>query len=467
MKIREIKQHNYFSIIIILLLFFFDISTFYISYFSSLYLLNVGSIIDYPLIIVLGILFLFYFFGRYNPSSLQSRIKEFKIISSLTLLSTFIYLIYKIGFKVITIQQSQNIIILSLLFLLFNSVFRLFIRTFQKQLLKLNIGLRNTIIIGSEKKISYFNNEIKKKKYSGYNIIASFYISDLYNEELASPNKNILPYNISEIKDIEKFIKENRIKQVIIAYKGKSNSLLNLITDLKNYDVCIKIVPDMYDVLTGYAKMHNVTGMPLIDINPNILTEMQIILKRFIDIIVSIIGITIMFIPFLIISLIIKISSSGKVIFKQDRVGIAGSEFTVHKFRTMYEDSEKNTGPIWASKNDPRVTKFGKFLRKTRLDEFPQLYDVLIGNMSIVGPRPERKHFVKKLTEKFPYYNRRLNVRPGITGWAQIMGDYDTTIDNVENKLKLDFYYIENVSIWLDLKIMILTFWIMIRSKGH
>jgi len=131
LKIREIKQHNYFSIIIILLLFFFDISTFYISYFSSLYLLNVGSIIDYPLIIVLGILFLFYFFGRYNPSSLQSRIKEFKIISSLTLLSTFIYLIYKIGLKVITIQQSQNIIILSLLFLLFNCVFRLFIITFK------------------------------------------------------------------------------------------------------------------------------------------------------------------------------------------------------------------------------------------------------------------------------------------------------------------------------------------------
>ena len=467
MKIREIKQHNFSSIVIILLLFIFDISTFYISYYYSLYLLNVGSIIDYPLIIVIGILFLFYFFGRYNPSSLQSRIKEFKIISSLTLMSTFIYLLYKIGLKVITIQQSQNIIILSLLFLLFNSICRLFIRTLQKQLLKLNIGLRNTLIIGTEKKISYFNDEIKKKKFSGYNIVACFYINNL-NEKLSiNINKNKLSYQLSDIKDIEKFITENRIREVIIAFKGKNDSLLNLITDLKNYDVCIKIVPDMYDVLTGYAKMHNVTGMPLIDINPNILTEMQIILKRFIDILVSVIGIIIMFVPFLIISLIIKISSRGNVIFKQGRVGIGGSEFTVHKFRTMYENSEENTGPVWASKNDPRITKFGKFLRKTRLDEFPQLYDVLIGNMSIVGPRPERKHFVNQLTKKFPYYNRRLNVRPGITGWAQIMGSYDTTIENVEHKLKLDFYYIENVSIWLDLKIMILTFWIMIRSKGH
>tara|TARA_Y100000739_G_C20336438_1_gene341319 strand:+ start:61 stop:462 length:402 start_codon:yes stop_codon:yes gene_type:complete len=133
----------------------------------------------------------------------------------------------------------------------------------------------------------------------------------------------------------------------------------------------------------------------------------------------------------------------------------------------MYADSEKNTGPVWAKVNDPRITKIGYFLRKTRIDEFPQLFDVLIGNMSIVGPRPEREFFVSQLKEKFPYYMRRLNVRPGVTGWAQIMGSYDTDIDSVENKLKLDFYYIENISIWLDIKIMIITIWVILSSKGQ
>tara|TARA_Y100001960_G_C14066236_1_gene536802 strand:- start:162 stop:563 length:402 start_codon:yes stop_codon:yes gene_type:complete len=133
----------------------------------------------------------------------------------------------------------------------------------------------------------------------------------------------------------------------------------------------------------------------------------------------------------------------------------------------MYDDSEKDTGPVWAKVNDPRITKIGYFLRKTRIDEFPQLFDVLIGNMSIVGPRPERQFFISQLKEKFPYYMRRLNVRPGITGWAQIMGSYDTDIDNVENKLKLDFYYIENISIWLDIKIMIITIWVILSGKGQ
>ena len=161
------------------------------------------------------------------------------------------------------------------------------------------------------------------------------------------------------------------------------------------------------------------------------------------------------------------ITSKGNVIFKQKRVGLNGVEFIVHKFRTMHSNSEDKTGPVWASKDDPRITSIGKILRKTRLDEFPQLFDVLIGNMSIVGPRPEREFFINQLKDKFPYYMRILNVRPGITGWAQIMGAYDTDIDNVEHKLKLDFYYIENISILLDLKIFFLTLFIVVKGQGQ
>jgi len=477
MKIREIKQHNSFSTTIIILLFIFDILSFYCSYYGVIGFLQVGPIINSPFIILIGIISLFYFFGRYNPSSLQSRSKEFKIIVLLTVSSTFVYLVYKLGLKIITIQQSQNIVILSLLFLLFVVISRLTIRTIQKQLLKLNIGLRNTIIIGSSNNGYQFLESISENKYLGYKVFAYFDSLDskdrkeelkkLFNRKYKS-NSQLLNCHIGSFFQIEEFIVKNKINEVIIALStDEDDLLLNIITKLKNYNVCIKIVPNIYDVLKGYAKMHNVTGMPLIDINPNILTEFQIILKRFMDIFISIFGLVLMFVPFLIIMFLIKISSTGDIIFKQKRIGLNGVEFIVHKFRTMHSDSEGKTGPVWASKNDPRVTPLGRILRKTRLDEFPQLYDVLIGNMSIVGPRPERNFFINQLKEKFPYYMRRLNVRPGITGWAQVMGDYDTTLDSVENKLKLDFYYIENISIWLDIKIIILTFWIILRGQGQ
>jgi len=471
MKIKEINQHNSFSVLIILSLILCDIFSYFFAYYFVLVLLNIPAIIDYPILIVLGILSLFRFFGRYNPSSLESRLKEFKIIISLTSISTFIYLVYKIIFKVITIQQSQNIVLLSLLFLFIVLIFRLIIRTIQKQLLKLDVGLRNTIVIGSKNNGYEFLDKINIKQYSGFKILGYFDSqTNLKVKELLDANSSFyfsscyLGY-LNEVKD---FIKSKNIKEVIIALDKKEYSaLLNLISELRNLDVCIKIVPDIYDLLTGYAQMHSVTGMPLIDINPNILTELQFLLKRLIDIFVSFFTLIITFPILIIVSILIKFSSKGGIIFKQNRVGLNGRHFIVHKFRTMYDDSEKNTGPVWAKINDPRITKIGHFLRKTRIDEFPQLFDVLIGNMSIVGPRPERDFFISQLKEKFPYYMRRLNVRPGVTGWAQIMGSYDTDIESVENKLKLDFYYIENISIWLDVKIMIITIWVILLGKGQ
>ena len=461
MKLKEIKQHNFFSIIIISILITSDLFSFYLAHYCVLYFNKTNSISDNPYLIIAVVIFIFRFFNRYNPSSIKSRPKEIKIIFNVLSIITFLYVTIKILFSNINISHLQDIILLSILFFSFLIFFRLIIRTIQKQLLHLNIGLKKAVIIAGDANSIELIDQIKSLNTFGYNIVG--YFSTVENKKLSNISRYLGDYTF-----INKFIYSNKITESIVTLNNNNNDiLLDIISNLKDLNVCIKIIPDTYDLLTGYAKMYNMTGVPLIDINPNILTEFHFFLKRLIDIILSFGGI-ILFSPlFILLAIIIKMNSKGPVLFTQPRLGLYGKEFIVHKLRTMHNDSEKDTGPIWAMKEDPRITKIGRFLRKTRLDEFPQLYDVLIGNMSIVGPRPEREFFVNKLVEKFPYYKRRLNIRPGITGWAQIIGEYDTSLDNVKHKLRLDFFYIENISIWLDIKIMILTLWVIIRKEGH
>jgi len=162
----------------------------------------------------------------------------------------------------------------------------------------------------------------------------------------------------------------------------------------------------------------------------------------------------------------IKIDSKGPVLFKQERLGQNGKPFNVLKFRSMIQDAEKYTGPVWSQKDDPRVTRMGKFVRKVRIDEIPQMFNVLKGEMSLVGPRPERAYFVEKLSQEIPYYKRRLKVRPGITGWAQIKHKYDESIED-KIKIKYDLFYIENMSLRMDFKILLRTVFVVLFGKGH
>ena len=190
-------------------------------------------------------------------------------------------------------------------------------------------------------------------------------------------------------------------------------------------------------------------------------------IKRFMDLVLSVL-LFVTGLPFYIIfGLLIKLDSKGPVLFKQIRAGLQNSSFLLYKFRSMGFHAEADTGPIWTAQNDPRITKVGQFLRRFRFDEFPQLLNVLKGEMSLVGPRPERPFFVEKLKQEYPFYMRRLKVRPGITGWAQIKHPYDEQLEDVREKLRYDFYYIENVSLWLDLKIIISTVRVMLSGKGR
>jgi exopolysaccharide biosynthesis polyprenyl glycosylphosphotransferase len=200
---------------------------------------------------------------------------------------------------------------------------------------------------------------------------------------------------------------------------------------------------------------------------PELMPEWEKKLKRILDILVSFTILVIALPISLISAMAIKLDSKGPVFFAQKRSGVNGSTFSMVKFRSMFKDAEKHTGPVWSQKNDPRVTRVGKVLRRLRLDEIPQMYNVLKGEMSLVGPRPERPFFVEKLSEEIPYYKRRLKVRPGITGWAQVKHKYDENIEDVKVKLRYDLFYIENMSIRMDFKILMRTMYVVLFGKGH
>ncbi|SVC99023.1 uncharacterized protein METZ01_LOCUS351877 [marine metagenome] len=270
------------------------------------------------------------------------------------------------------------------------------------------------------------------------------------------------------MNQIDSYIQNYNIHEMIIALDDhEHNNLLNIIGRFGMLNVCIKIIPDMYEAISGQVRIDILNGITLMDINPDIMTEFQSIMKRVIDMILSFIILTLLFPLILILMIIISLNSPGGIFYKQVRLGKNSVRFNLYKFRTMYVNSEDTTGPIWAEKNDPRITSAGKVLRKFHLDEIPQLYNVFMGKMSIVGPRPERPHIINNLIEEIPYYIHRMKVKPGITGWAQIRGTYDANLQDVYVKLKNDFYYIENISLFLDFKIILLTVWTIIKAKGH
>ncbi len=189
--------------------------------------------------------------------------------------------------------------------------------------------------------------------------------------------------------------------------------------------------------------------------------------KRSMDLVLSVLFFITGMPFYFIFGLLIKLNSKGPVLFKQTRTGLENNSFILYKFRSMRFNAEADTGPVWTEQDDSRITKLGRFLRRFRLDELPQLLNVIKGDMSLVGPRPERPFFVEKLMHEFPFYTHRLKVRPGITGWAQIKHPYDEQFEDVREKLRYDFYYIENVDFWMDLKIIFKTFRVMLSGNGR
>jgi len=227
------------------------------------------------------------------------------------------------------------------------------------------------------------------------------------------------------------------------------------------------IVANFYQMVVGLVRTVEIHGLPLVEVMPQLVPFLIRFVKRIVDLSVGLIVSVFLILIYPFMALLIRLDSPGPVFYIQKRIGRWGKEFKVIKFRTMFIDAEKHSGAVWALKNDPRVTRIGRFLRNSHMDELPQFFNVLIGQMSMVGPRPERLEFVEEFKKKVPLYERRLRIRPGITGWAQVRHKYDESLDDVLDKTRYDLFYIDHVSLTLDLKIVLATVIRILQGSGH
>jgi exopolysaccharide biosynthesis polyprenyl glycosylphosphotransferase len=400
--------------------------------------------------------------GAYIDVWRKSRIKEISRTFSITVMGVvilFFTLLLDDEVKSYEVYY-KTVLTLFLLHFAVTTFGRIIMATRIKKLINAReIGFK-TIVVGSNTIALDLVKELQNgKDLQGYLLEGFVNVTDAH--EL----NGFLPYlgNYTQLPDL---IKKHQIEEVIIALASTKHKEITEVNNLlEDEPVIIKIVPDLFDVVSGSVKMQNVLGTALIEINHQIMPTWQMVLKRLIDVVVSLLVLLVLSPLYLLLVIAVKVSSPGPAFFKQARIGLHGKPFYIIKYRTMVVNAEAN-GPALSSKDDKRIISVGRTLRKYRLDEIPQFYNVLVGDMSLVGPRPERQFFIDQIMPVAPHYKHLQRVRPGITSWGMVKYGYAENIEQMIERLKFDILYIENMSLAMDFRIMIYTIKTIMQGRG-
>lgn len=400
---------------------------------------------------------IFHFFGLYAPELYRPGRHMFNRLIQATAVGTIV--LFCIFFMIPSLKAWRGILLANTLLLPF---FLIGWRSLFARWLRLELPSNRVLIIGSGDLAKDIGADIYNRKVHGLKLVG------FIDDDPAKLGHSIVnPGVIGGYGDIGRVARSEKVDRIIIALHDRRSKLpMSALLDCKLKGISVEEGETFHERATGKIPLDHLKPSWMVFSDGFKSLRSRKILKRFFDLVFSTVGLSIFLPVMLLTAVLIKIESSGPVIFSQERVGENGKLFKIYKFRSMRQDAEAGTGPVWAGSDDDRITRVGRFIRKTRIDELPQLINVIKGDMSFVGPRPERPYFVEKLKEAIPYYEMRTVAKPGITGWAQIKYPYGATVKDALEKLQFDIFYIKNMSPLLDIMIIFWTIKVVLTGKG-